>query len=136
MRYKALAIKWLLKPLLRVGIALIIIALVISGCERESPQGPSGLFSSRAAQEAGANVFAAHCAICHGKNGDGRGLRKEGVVPPPADLRQPPWSEPTHAVRTFAAIRHGVRGTAMPAWPSLSDRQIWDVVAYIISLSR
>jgi mono/diheme cytochrome c family protein len=27
-----------------------------------------------------------------------------------------------------------VHGTAMPAWPSLSDRQIWSVVAYILSL--
>jgi mono/diheme cytochrome c family protein len=135
MRYKALAIKWLLKPLLRVEIALSFITLAISGCERGSLQVPSGLLTSRVAQEAGADVFAANCAICHGENGDGHGLRKEGVVPPPADLRQPPWSEPTHAARTFAAIRDGVRGTAMPAWPSLSDQQIWNVVAYIISLS-
>lgn len=130
-----MATKWLLKPLLRAGIALSVITLVISGCERGSLQVPAGLLSSRAAKEAGADIFAAHCAICHGEKGDGHGLRKEGLVPPAADLKQPPWSEHAHATRTFTAIRDGVRGTAMPAWPSLSDEQIWNVVAYIISLN-
>jgi mono/diheme cytochrome c family protein len=128
--------KWLLKPLLRAGTALSIITLVISGCERGSLQVPAGLLNSPTAQQAGADIFAANCAICHGENGDGRGVRKEGLVPPAADLKQPPWPEPAHAARTFAAIRDGVRGTAMPAWPSLSDQQIWNVVAYIISLNN
>lgn len=131
-----MATKWLLNPLLRSGIALSIITLVISGCESGSLQLPAGLLGSRIAQEAGADIFAANCAICHGENGDGHGLRKEGLVPPAADLKLPPWSEPAHASRTFAAIRDGVRGTAMPAWPSLSDQQIWNVVSYIISLTN
>jgi mono/diheme cytochrome c family protein len=47
----------------------------------------------------------------------------------------PPWSDPKSAGKVFLAIRNGVRRTAMPAWPSLSDQQIWNVVAYIVSLS-
>jgi mono/diheme cytochrome c family protein len=51
--------------------------------------------------------------------------------PSPANLTLPPWSEERSAGRTFLAIRNGVPRTAMPAWPMLNDRQIWDVVAYI-----
>jgi mono/diheme cytochrome c family protein len=54
--------------------------------------------------------------------------------PPPANLTLPPWSETANAGRTFLAIRDGVRGTAMPAWPALTDQQIWDLVAYITAL--
>jgi high-affinity iron transporter len=93
------------------------------------------LLASHDAQQAGADIFITNCAICHGKNGDGHGLRKEGLVPPPANLKLPPWSDPSFAGKTFLAIRHGVRRTAMPAWPSLTDREIWSVVAYIISLN-
>jgi len=54
--------------------------------------------------------------------------------PPPANLTLPPWSETANAGRTFLAIRNGVRRTAMPAWPALTDQQIWDLVAYITAL--
>jgi mono/diheme cytochrome c family protein len=89
--------------------------------------------ASREARQAGSAIFAANCAICHGVRGDGRGQRGEGINPPPANLTLPPWSEPASAGRTFLAIRNGVPRTAMPPWPTLSDREIWDVVAYIVS---
>ena len=95
---------------------------------------PDGLLASRAAQQAGGVIFAANCAICHAPGGDGSGQRREGLNPLPANLTLPPWSEPANAGRTFLAIRNGVPGTAMPLWPSLSDRQVWQVVAYITSL--
>lgn len=81
----------------------------------------------------GGVIFAANCAICHGVNRDGSGQRREGVNPPPANLTLPPWSEEKNAGRTYLAIRHGVPGTAMPSWPMLDDRQVWELVAYITS---
>lgn len=92
------------------------------------------MLSSRRAQQAGKALYGAHCAICHGDNGDGRGLRRAGLDPPPADLTLPPWSEEAAAGRTFVTVRNGVRGTAMPAWPLLNDEQTWQLVAYIITL--
>ena len=97
---------------------------------------PAGLLTSRAARDAGSIVFAANCAICHGAKGDGRGERHEAMTPPPADLTLPPWSEAANAAKTYRAIKNGVPGTAMPSWPSLSDEQIWDVVAYIYALKN
>jgi len=97
---------------------------------------PAGLLTSREAQQAGRLTYMANCAICHGVNGDGRGQRQEGMNPPPADLTAPPWSDKSSAPRIYGVIRDGVPGSAMPSWPMLSDRQIWDVVAYIYSLKN
>jgi mono/diheme cytochrome c family protein len=97
---------------------------------------PAGLLDSAAAQRAGAELFAANCAICHGARGDGRGRRQESMVPPPANLTLPPWSERPDAARTFLVIRDGVPGTAMAAWPSLSDEQVWQLVAHIETLPQ
>ena len=91
------------------------------------------MLGSSAAREAGAAAFAANCAICHGATADGRGQRREGMNPAPADLTVPPWSQTASAGRTFLAIRRGVPGTAMPAWRGLDDRQIWELVAFVVS---
>ena len=74
--------------------------------------------------------------ICHGVGADGHGQRQEGMTPAPANLTLPPWSDTAAAGQTFLAIRKGVRQTAMPSWPMLSDQQIWQVVAYITSLKK
>jgi high-affinity iron transporter len=95
---------------------------------------PTGLLSSREAEDAGRIIFAANCAICHGANGDGRGQRREGMIPPPADLTLPSWSDEAGATKMYLVIRNGVPGSAMQSWPMLDDRQIWNVVAYIHSL--
>jgi mono/diheme cytochrome c family protein len=58
------------------------------------------------------------------------------MVPPPANLTVPPWSERANAARAFLAIRGGVPGTAMAAWPTLSEEQIWQLVAYIETLQQ
>jgi high-affinity iron transporter len=81
-------------------------------------------------------LFAANCVICHGARGDGHGRRQESMVPPPANLTVPPWSERAGAARTFLAIRAGVPGSAMAAWPTLSDEQIWQLVAHIETLPQ
>ncbi|HUI96350.1 MAG TPA: cytochrome c [Xanthobacteraceae bacterium] len=96
---------------------------------------PAGLLTSHAARDAGGAMFAAHCALCHGANGDGRGPRRAAMDPAPADLTLPPWSDPASAGKLYLAIRDGVPGTAMPSWPTLSDDQIWNVVAYVHALN-
>jgi len=113
-----------------------MISLVISGCEGGAPSAPAGLLASREAQAVGGALFAANCGICHGVGADGGGQRREGMNPPPANLTIPPWSEAANAGRTFIAIRNGVRGTAMPAWATFSDQQIWELVAFITSLGN
>ena len=117
-------------------IALSTLSPAISGCSGASPSPPAGLLTSAEAQRAGAALFAANCAICHGARGDGHGRRQESMVPPPGNLTVPPWSERANAARVFLAIRQGVPGTAMAAWPTLSDEQTWQLVAHIETLPQ
>lgn len=56
------------------------------------------------------------------------------MIPPPANLTLPPWSERASAGQTFFAIRNGVLGTAMAPWPTLSEPEVWQLVAYIETL--
>jgi len=54
--------------------------------------------------------------------------------PPPANLTLPPWSEAANAGRTFLVIRDGVSRTAMPPWRMFTEKQVWELVAFITSL--
>jgi len=119
---------------LALGIALFTLSLAISGCKGGTPSAPDGLLSSPEARQAGGALFVADCAICHGAGGDGNGKRREGLNPPPANLTLPPWSESANAGRTFLAIRNGVPRTAMAPWPMFTEKQVWELVAYITSL--
>ena len=103
----------------------------ISACDGGAPTPPAGVLNSPKAIADGASLFGAHCAGCHGAKGDGQGVRHAFMDPPPADLTMPKWSERTNAGNIYNAVRHGVPGTAMAAWPSLNDQQVWSIVAYI-----
>jgi cytochrome c553 len=95
-----------------------------------------GLLTSQEARAVGTELFSANCAICHGASGDGQGLRREGMNPQPANLTLLPWSDETSGSRIYKVIHDGVSGSAMPSWSTLSERQIWNLVAYIHSLRQ
>lgn len=113
---------------------MLIVSLVLWGCSQPVP--PPADLSSPIVREEGRRLFMQDCALCHGRSADGHGPRRVGMDPPPADLRVPPWSERADAFEVFRTIRDGVPGTAMPSWRILGDRQIWELVAYVESLSN
>jgi mono/diheme cytochrome c family protein len=75
---------------------------------------------------AGRKVFLEkHCSHCHGANGDG------GVNLTKRDLSDPKY--------VSSAIADGQErgGLRMPAWRDiLTDTEIWQVTAYVMSLGR
>jgi high-affinity iron transporter len=97
---------------------------------------PSTLLASVEAQSRGHELFVKHCALCHGETGQGNGPRREGLTKPPRNFADPVWRQSTSPRRVFFAIREGVRGTAMPAWSSLSEQETWDLTAYVLSLGE
>src|SRR5687768_12696179 len=100
--------------------------LLLSACER-APAPPA---ASPLARERGRILFRQHCALCHGVNADGRGARAFGLDRRPADFTSPAWRGDPDRVR--AVIRDGLRGTPMPAWPSLSTDEIEDLTGYLL----
>jgi high-affinity iron transporter len=120
-------------------------SLVFSGCggrDADVPARyrnlavPAERLASNAARAHGRALFLEHCAICHGVNADGHGIRAEGLSPSPVDFTNPGWRESVGPRRVFSWIREGVPGTAMPSWDILDDRQTWDLVAYLLSVGK
>jgi mono/diheme cytochrome c family protein len=86
---------------------------------------------------AGAALYQAHCATCHGSRGAGDGPGAAGLSPPPADLR---WTVhrpmATDGYLMWAISEGGAAlGTGMPAFAgALSERERWRIIRYLRTL--
>ena len=83
----------------------------------------------------GKKLYAQHCAICHGKTGQGDGVAGKSLKPPPRDFSQGKFKFSKDDAGLLAFIKKG-KG-AMPAWgKTLSDKEIQDVIAFIHTLKK
>jgi mono/diheme cytochrome c family protein len=91
---------------------------------------------------AGAQLFAARCATCHGPAGDGRGPAAAGLSPAPRDLRDPAWQASVSDAHIEQVIAGGGPAVGlsplMPAQPDLArDRaRLESLRAHVRSLGR
>ena len=79
----------------------------------------------------GAGHYEMVCATCHGSPGRLPDAFATALTPQPPPLleRMQQWHPPA---RLFWTIKHGIKRTAMPAWPSqMRDDEVWDMVAFI-----
>jgi mono/diheme cytochrome c family protein len=78
---------------------------------------------------AGTSHFAEHCSTCHSAPGVEAGEMAKGMHPLPPVLKDAArrWSPG----ELFWMVRNGIKMTGMPAWPSHSDEDIWDIVAFL-----
>jgi mono/diheme cytochrome c family protein len=106
---------------------------------------PAGALAADAA--AGKTIFTTNCASCHGEGGKGDGPVGAALQPPPRDF--------TKAEFKFDADKDGKTGTdadlkgvitqgagafggspLMAPWPTLSDADVANVIAYVRSLKQ
>ena len=71
------------------------------------------------------------CATCHGSPaGPPEQFAQELSPQPPLLMQQMERWRPD--ARLFWTVRHGIRRTAMPGWPSeVRDDEVWDMVAFL-----
>jgi cytochrome c553 len=82
---------------------------------------------------AAAGHFARGCAGCHGAPGEEVPKAVQRMLPPPPDLagKVGEWND----AELFWIVKHGVRFTGMPAWPTQSrDDEVWAMVAFLRDL--
>lgn len=87
----------------------------------------------RHAIQPAAGHFARGCAICHGAPGEPRSPAVLRMLPQPPDLaeRVGEWND----AELFRIVKHGIRFTGMPAWPSQArDDEVWAMVAFLRDL--
>lgn len=90
----------------------------------------------------GKAVYERRCIGCHGAKGDGNGPAATFMNPRPRDFRDavfkfrvtPSGTLPTEG-DLFRTITRGVRGTAMPTWHMLSEKNRLAVIQYIKTFS-
>jgi high-affinity iron transporter len=97
---------------------------------------PVERLDSEEARANGRALFVQKCALCHGMHADGRGVRQHGLSNKPADFTSQTWRSGVTPSSVYRVLREGEQGTSMPAWPSLSEGQTWDLVAYVLSVSE
>jgi len=76
------------------------------------------------------------CATCHGTKGDGKGELASQFDPPPRDFACAQTIAGVPDGQLFWIIRFGSPGTSMPAHRTLTDEQVWKMVAYVRRLAR
>lgn len=76
----------------------------------------------------GAEVFATHCASCHGPEGRGDGVAAKGLDPAPADLRARPRPAHLRGIPRRQIIEEGRPGTAMVGWKNVLSEEDLDAV--------
>lgn len=88
--------------------------------------------------EEGKAFFELNCAICHGKDADGAGLRS-GVMEDakPRALINLPWIESRDDLRLIRSLVYGINGTSMNAWGDRTTALLrLQLVMYIRSLTK
>lgn len=84
----------------------------------------------------GAGHYELVCAACHGSPGREPEEFAQQLTPGPPLLfeQMQHWRPPA---RTFWTVKHGIKRTAMPAWPTqLRDDEVWDLVAFIEAMPK
>lgn len=93
-------------------------------------------FKVKGSFEQGKNIYETTCAICHGKNGSGKGVLGKALYPPPTDFTNKQLMAQKTDWELFLATRDGgemvgLSPTMAPYKDMLTEQQIKDLVTYI-----
>lgn len=90
---------------------------------------------------AGAKLFTATCASCHGEKGDGQGIAAATLLDQwgdpirPANLLTPLLHSGNQPSDLYRVLMTGIDGTPMVSFANtFSDEQRWEIVAHVVEL--
>lgn len=84
----------------------------------------------------GAAIFVAKCLPCHGATGMGDGPQAANLPSRPAQIGDPDFAHKSRPADWYQVVTDGNLKSFMPGFQgSLDDRQRWDVIAYVYTLS-
>ena len=121
---------------------LAVLFFLLGGCspseENILPVPPAGLLGNPVQIALGRQLFAAHCAECHGSLAEGRTQVAARLTPVPPDFHERRYRRvlPGYLFRRIAQGRRlepfRSSGSVMPAWQQhLNQDQIWSLVAFL-----
>lgn len=96
---------------------------------------PPGDLAAAERARRGAGNYDAMCVACHLSPGAEDSEIRKGLYPVPPNLSLPDTAKEAAGSdgRRFWIIKHGIKGSAMPAWAKggMDDEAIWDLAAFI-----
>lgn len=135
----------------------ILVALMLAACgsgssgtsrpqETSVPEPPAAfadktdpIANDQAAADAGKQIFATNCSLCHGANAKGDGPAAASFDPKPTDLAdfQSKFSDGYLFWRISEGGEISPFNSQMPAWKGLlSEDQMWQVISYLRTLGK
>jgi mono/diheme cytochrome c family protein len=99
------------------------------------------LSSSAGSIQAGKELFLktaqpVACVMCHGEQGDGKGIMGAALVPPPRNFTCGSMMKDISDGQLFWIIKNGSPGTGMMPFSGLPEEQVWQLIHYIRSLAK
>lgn len=86
-------------------------------------------------RDAGFQIYRRECVMCHTPIGRKPQPMAVGFNPQAPGFG--PDADDMGDAELFWVTKNGIRFTGMPAWgPSLSDKEIWDITAFVMSLPK
>jgi mono/diheme cytochrome c family protein len=76
------------------------------------------------------------CAMCHGEQGDGKGIMGAALVPPPRNFTCSAMMKDIPDGQLFWIIKNGSPETGMMSFAGLPDEQVWQLIHYTRSLAK
>ena len=127
------------------GLILVGVSSLGAGCDHDRFSGPLDLGGVTVPAEElnrGRSVYNRYCVGCHGREGDGKGPTASSMVPPPRDFRSGsfkwscvPGGRLPLDEDILRTLRHGLKGTHMPAFTAMPDEEARAVVQFLKTFS-
>ncbi len=118
------------------GAIALAVAMVIAGAATQAAGQQNPVKPTAESIAAGKALFQQNCAMCHGTEGKGDGAAAAALNPKPANLASGKFKHGGSDAEVFKTISNGVPGTAMVSWSSIPEKDRWNLVNYIKSLSK
>jgi mono/diheme cytochrome c family protein len=84
--------------------------------------------------ERGKNTYAIWCVACHGETGAGDGPTAQTLDPRPRNFATGKFKQGSRVDQIYRTLSKGVPGSAMVAYPRLSDEERWALAYYVLEL--
>lgn len=90
--------------------------------------------STPALLKKGEEAYKSTCLACHGATGAGDGAVGKMLKPPPRNFSKDKFKQGNKVADIFKTLTKGVPGTAMAAYPHLSEEDRWALAYYVLGL--
>ena len=102
----------------------------------------AGISAGERHNSPGMQLYAQHCSVCHGANGNGNGRAARYLFPRPRNLRADSFRlvSTRNGIPTIedirAVIRQGIHGTSMTSASTLSDNEVDQLIDVVEQMRR